>query len=111
MWVSGVALLTDSPPQVGSLFAWPRRRLSAQPHTGNTCLADPLPDTCNYRSVSKSLRKKLHLHAVRALSRTLLVIEYLMTNSVALEPKGSSRHAQEPVTGPYPEPDESTPYL
>jgi hypothetical protein len=34
-----------------------------------------------------------------------------LTNWVALEPKGSSSHFQEPATGPYPEPVESTPTL
>jgi hypothetical protein len=31
------------------------------------------------------------------------------TNYVAPEPEGSSPHSREPATGPYPEPDESTP--
>jgi hypothetical protein len=33
----------------------------------------------------------------------------IVTNSVAPEPEGSSPHSQQPATGPYPEPDESTP--
>jgi hypothetical protein len=33
---------------------------------------------------------------------------YHITNSVAPEPEGSSPHSQQPATGPYPEPGEST---
>jgi hypothetical protein len=32
-----------------------------------------------------------------------------ITNSVALEPEGSSLHSREPTNGPYPEPGESNP--
>jgi hypothetical protein len=32
-----------------------------------------------------------------------------LTNSVAPEPEGVSPHSQHATTGPYPEPDESTP--
>jgi hypothetical protein len=32
----------------------------------------------------------------------------IRTNYVAPEPEGSSRHSQQPATGPYPEPIEST---
>jgi hypothetical protein len=32
-----------------------------------------------------------------------------ITNSVAPEPEGSSPHSQQPASGPYPEPGESTP--
>jgi hypothetical protein len=32
----------------------------------------------------------------------------MLTNSVAPEPEGSSPYSQEPATGPYPEPSEST---
>jgi hypothetical protein len=33
-----------------------------------------------------------------------------ITNSVAQEREGSSPHSQQPATGPYPEPVESTPH-
>jgi hypothetical protein len=32
----------------------------------------------------------------------------LITNSMVSEPEGSSPYSQEPATGPYPEPTEST---
>jgi hypothetical protein len=35
---------------------------------------------------------------------------FALTNSVAPEPEGSSPHSQQPASGPYPEPGESTPH-
>jgi hypothetical protein len=38
------------------------------------------------------------------------VYTYVLTNSVAQEPEGSSPHSQQPATGPYPVPVESNPH-
>jgi hypothetical protein len=38
-------------------------------------------------------------------------INYIhVTHTVAPEPEGSSPHSQQPASGPYPEPAESTPH-
>lgn len=75
MWVSGVCIVDGSPSQgegdgAVALFAWLRVRnllcwcevQNATPHTGNSCLIDPLFAPSAAVTSKATTRKDMHVH-------------------------------------------------
>jgi hypothetical protein len=63
----------------------------------------------NHLPVSFIFVCPLKIKGWRQVSYESLDLYHALTNSVVLGPEGSSLHSQQPATGPYPEPIESTP--
>jgi hypothetical protein len=76
-----------------------------------------IPGGCNLRELYSScnVMRVIKVRMLRFADHVAYIKEtrdvQTLSNSVALQPEGSSPHSQEPATSPYPEPVESTPHL
>jgi hypothetical protein len=86
------------------------RQLQPETHSSQSIRVKSAPSTSNEHAGLESHESSAYEVNTNVNTPRKVLQKFLLTNSVAQEPEGSSPHSQQPATGPCPETVESNPH-